>query len=62
VRRADRLDEGKVRYPLSGCVIGKILLQLTRDAASDLRNLDRVSEPVTVKIAVAKIQDLRLAL
>ena len=43
-------------------MIGKALAQLAGDAACNLRDFERVCQARPVKVAVAQIQNLRLAL
>ena len=43
-------------------MMGEGLLELAGDAASDLRNLERMGEAGAIEIAVTEVEDLGLAL
>lgn len=56
------LDEAEGRQKRNGLVTGIGRRKLAHHAAGDLRNLQRVGHSRAIKIAVAQIEDLRLAL
>jgi hypothetical protein len=62
VTKAGGLDQAEIRKE-TGCGMARVFdCNLSRDATGDLCDLERVRESRSIEVAVAQIQNLRLAL